>query len=145
MQWGDIINDPNRPIVEGVHAARVMPQIWPAVQLRLEKAPMTMTSHFIKYACFLRCSTYPNRLGRVKHLAAMRDSTAVILTSSVFSNDAAPTTFLGSSVVEQVTVNHLVGGSNPSRGANERAIQIIWMARFFWASVTRRRPATRSP
>ena len=61
----------------------------------------------------------------------MRDSTAVILTTSVFSNDAAPTTFLGSSVVEQVTVNHLAGGSNPSRGANERAIQIIWMARFF--------------
>ena len=25
--------------------------------------------------------------------------------------------FLGSSVVEQVTVNHLVGGSNPSQGA----------------------------
>ena len=26
-------------------------------------------------------------------------------------------TFPGSSVVEQVTVNHLVGGSNPSQGA----------------------------
>ena len=25
--------------------------------------------------------------------------------------------FLGSSVVEQVTVNHLVAGSNPARGA----------------------------
>jgi uncharacterized membrane protein len=50
----------------------------------------------------------------------------------VFSNDAAPTAFLGSSVVEQVTVNHLVGGSNPPRGANERAIQTTWMARFFY-------------
>ena len=27
--------------------------------------------------------------------------------------------FLGSSVVEQVTVNHLVGGSNPSQGAKK--------------------------
>ena len=33
--------------------------------------------------------------------------------------------FLGSSAVEQVTVNHLVAGSNPARGAiyfNEKAI-----------------------
>jgi hypothetical protein len=41
------------------------------------------------------------------------------------------TVFLGSSVVEQVTVNHLVGGSNPPRGANKRSARITLAERFF--------------
>ena len=42
------------------------------------------------------------------------------------------TVFLGSSVVEQVTVNHLVGGSTPPRGANKRSARFYLAERFFW-------------
>ena len=45
--------------------------------------------------------------------------------------------FLGSSVVEQVTVNHLVGGSNPSQGAIFKRWNIVLS--FQWSFIAKER------